>query len=392
MFICSGDILASPPLCERLFSLLLNGIYRTGGDHAKKVIARLLFPTPSPDADEVNDSSTESIFAALHTATKHRAQLLQFFAGITVIEQFQIDEEIRQDNIKVARLLRTLSSSPSLKADVTRIPREHSIAVLNLTHEILGRGLPTNSVIMDWKTSHNAHIGFSALCPRIAITGIVVSSHLVAAGGFSNIYRGEYSDAQGNTVEIALKVLRIFQEHNDATLENLRKKFFKEVLVWRYLEHPNIVPFLGVDSTTFPNLAMAMVTPWMSQGNVISYISGNSPCSPYAMSLLHNSIAGLKYLHSVNIVHGDLRGANILVDEDGRARLADFGLAVFIDSETTGKSSTRSGTTRWMAPELLCPPPGTSFRRTFASDMWAFGCVICEKEPSLSSTSVKRLF
>ncbi|KAJ6453973.1 kinase-like domain-containing protein [Mycena sanguinolenta] len=358
VFICSGDILASPPLCERLSSLLLNGIYRTGGDHANQIMPMLLTLVQSPEVDVVDDSSTESIFVALHTATKHRARLLQFFMGITVIEQFQIDEEIRRDNIKVARLLQTLSSSPSLKSDVTRIPREHSIAVLNLTHEVLGRGLPRNSVIVDWKafTQRARRLlnllstSLQLLPDNIAISSIVVSaSHPVATGGFSNIYR-----------------------------ENLRKKFFKEVLVWRYLEHPNIVPFLGVDSTTFPNLAMAMVTPWMAQGNVISYISRNSPCSPYGMQLLHDCIAGLKYLHSVDIVHGDLRGGNILVDDDGHTRLADFGLAGFIDSETSGKSSTRSGTTRWMAPELLCPPPGASFRRTFASDIWAFGCVVCE--------------
>ncbi|KAF7360946.1 hypothetical protein MSAN_01124700 [Mycena sanguinolenta] len=392
MFIYSGDTLPSPPLCEKLFSLLLDGIYRTGGDHAKRVTPRLLPLLPSPEANAVDDSTTESIFAALHSTTQLRAQFLQCFVGITVIEQFQIDEEIRHDNIQIAKFLRTVASSPSLKSDVAGIPPQDLLLADELIgnyifFQILGRGLPRNSVIVDWKSfTQRAHRLLNALSASlqllpddIAITGIVVSSsHPVATGGFSNIYRGEYSDAQGNTVEVALKVLRIFQEHTDAALENLRKKFFKEVLVWRYLEHPNIVPFLGVDSTTFPNLAMAMVTPWMSKGSVMSYISTNSPCSPFAMQLLRDCIAGLSYLHSVNIVHGDLRGANILVDDDGNARLADFGLAGFIDSETTGKSSTRSGTTRWMAPELLCPPPGTSFRRTFASDIWAFGCVVCE--------------
>ncbi|KAJ6556142.1 kinase-like domain-containing protein, partial [Mycena capillaripes] len=191
----------------------------------------------------------------------------------------------------------------------------------------------------------------------------------------------------GNKVQVALKVLRIFQDQTDEDREISRSKFCKEALLWRYLDHPNIVPFLGVGSTTFPGLRLAMVTPWMPRGSVISYISENSPCSPYAMGLLRDCIAGLTYLHSKNIVHGDLRGGNILVDDNGSACLADFGLAGFIDSDTSVKSSTRSGTPRWMAPELLLPPPGQPFKRTPASDMWAFGCVCCEVRRDFSVAS-----
>ncbi|KAF7360884.1 hypothetical protein MSAN_01118100 [Mycena sanguinolenta] len=183
MFICSSDVLAAPSLCERLFSLLLNGIYRAGGDHARQVMPRLSSLVPTPEADPIDDSSTESIFTALHAATENRAELLQLFAGITVIERFQIDAEIRQDSIKIARLLQTVSSSSSLESDVTNIPREHSIAVLNLTREVLDHGLPKNSVIVDRKAfSQCAHRLLTSLSASLqlpsddpAITGIGVS-------------------------------------------------------------------------------------------------------------------------------------------------------------------------------------------------------------------------
>jgi serine/threonine protein kinase len=70
---------------------------------------------------------------------------------------------------------------------------------------------------------------------------------------------------------------------------------------------------------------------------------------------------------------------NILINE-GQACLIDFGLAGFVESETSAKSSTRGGSTRWMAPELINPEhqPGLPFKRTPASDVWAFGCVCCE--------------
>ncbi|KAJ7777775.1 kinase-like domain-containing protein, partial [Mycena olivaceomarginata] len=178
--------------------------------------------------------------------------------------------------------------------------------------------------------------------------------------------------------EVALKVLKIFEDQSDDRRNLLHDKFTKEALVWHYLRHRNIVKFIGVDSTTFPSPARAMVSPWMAQGSVLKYIAETSPVAPYAVELLDDVIKGLKYLHSVNIVHGDLCGRNILIDARGRACLTDFGLAAFVESDVTIKSSTRSGSVRWMAPELLSPPPGVSFRRTTASDLWALGCVCGE--------------
>ncbi|KAJ6578291.1 kinase-like domain-containing protein [Mycena capillaripes] len=89
---------------------------------------------------------------------------------------------------------------------------------------------------------------------------------------------------------------------------------------------------------------------------------------------IYDIIMGISYLHSVNIVHGDLCGRNILISEEDRACLTDFGLAAFVEVETSIKSSTRGGSTRWMAPELLLPDvyhPGLPFRRTIVSDVWA---------------------
>ncbi|KAJ7848987.1 kinase-like domain-containing protein, partial [Mycena olivaceomarginata] len=143
--------------------------------------------------------------------------------------------------------------------------------------------------------------------------------------------------------------------------------FTKEALVWHYLKHRNILPFLSIDSTTFssPVMTMALVSPWMAQGSVVSYIMANSPINLYATELINDVIQGLSYLHDANIVHGDL------------ACLSDFGLVVLVESEPTIKSPTRGSSTRWMASELLIPPSGV-FKRTIASDVWAFGCVCGE--------------
>ncbi|TFK41751.1 kinase-like domain-containing protein, partial [Crucibulum laeve] len=85
---------------------------------------------------------------------------------------------------------------------------------------------------------------------------------------------------------------------------------------------------------------------------------------------------GMHYLHQKRIVHGDLKGANILVDRCGRACVADFGLSSVIDSNVLKMSSVgggSAGTIRWQAPELI-DPVNETIRPTSSSDIFAFAC------------------
>ncbi|KAJ7464055.1 hypothetical protein FB451DRAFT_453740 [Mycena latifolia] len=388
----SGKNPAPPAFYENLFLLLVDGIHRTGGAKAEKLWNQLpelasLSEADPIDTDEDNSESTLLIFSALYKASQARTKILELLTKIRVISRSQINKRLLKDNAKIAGLLQRLFKLNSYKKDIPKLPREHAIAVLNLTHYTLDRGLPDKGVVQDYKKfSLRAHrllnwlADYLRLLPEeIAVHGVVLlSEHPIKHGGFSNIYHGKYKDPDGEDVEVALKVLKIFEDQSDERRLLLHHKFTKEALVWHYLRHKNIVPFIGVDSTTFPSPARAMVSPWMPLGSVLKYMTEFSPSSMYAIELLYDIVQGLKYLHSVNVVHGDLCGRNILMDKNGRARLTDFGLAAFVESDATIKTSTRSGSARWMAPELLLPPPGVSFKRTTESDIWAFGCVCCE--------------
>ncbi|KAJ6553268.1 kinase-like domain-containing protein [Mycena capillaripes] len=260
---------------------------------------------------------------------------------------------------------------------------------LVILNQILDRDLPDTDAIEDKKVfKRRAHRLLTILADylkilpeELAVHGVVLlSDRPVKYGGFADIYHGQYTNSSGEEVEVALKVLKIFQDQSDDARRLILQKFAKEALVWHYLKHTNVVPFLGVDAATFPSPTMAMVSTWMPQGSALNYMAENSPVFHYAISLLDDVIQGLMYLHSENIVHGDLCARNILI-KGRRACLTDFGLAAFIEMDTSVKTSARSGSTRWMAPELLHPDvyqPGLRFRRTSASDVWAFGCVCCE--------------
>ncbi|KAF9643599.1 kinase-like protein [Thelephora ganbajun] len=218
---------------------------------------------------------------------------------------------------------------------------------------------------------------FRQLCGR---TGLLPASHIipegltqttenpVASGGFGDVWEGIYNDKR-----VAIKALRVYMVDN---VRKVRKVFCKEVVIWRRISHPNIVPFLGVSEAPAP---LSMVSEWMPNGNVREYVRKNPGTS--RLQLLLDISRGLSFLHSLEIVHGDLKGDNILVDKSGCARLNDFGLTCITSLDCTETSASRfKGTYRWMAPELLRveQSEGESGISTRQSDIFALGMVTLE--------------
>ncbi|KAJ7718904.1 kinase-like domain-containing protein, partial [Mycena metata] len=202
------------------------------------------------------------------------------------------------------------------------------------------------------------------------ITGVSGrGEHPTFGGGFGSVYRASYDNKP-----VALKVMRHFVQGSE--LREICVKLCREALIWKELHHPYILTFIGIDQDSFPS-TLGMVSPWMEHGTVLNYLNihGRSTVD----KLLFEIAQGLQYLHSRKIVHGDLRGANILISEAWTACLADFGLSALADTTSTLHSTKRSGSLYWMAPELIDPGRfGSEFLRTPASDVYAFRCVCVE--------------
>ncbi|KAI8815735.1 uncharacterized protein EV422DRAFT_346859 [Fimicolochytrium jonesii] len=184
-----------------------------------------------------------------------------------------------------------------------------------------------------------------------------------ARGGFGEVCLGTW---RGLTT-VAVKRLPSGFESNKQ-----KKAFIAEVEVWYKLRHPNIMLLLGAcPSAPQP----FMIMPFMENGTLLSY-SEKHP--EQTLKLLHESAQGLHYLHTSNIVHGDLKAVNILVDAAGIPKLADFGFSIL---KQNGKSTLKArtiqglsgGTVRWNAPEIL-----EGGRVNFQSDVYAFGMVMWE--------------
>ncbi|KAH8810302.1 kinase-like domain-containing protein, partial [Flagelloscypha sp. PMI_526] len=156
-----------------------------------------------------------------------------------------------------------------------------------------------------------------------------------------------------------------------------------EALLWKQLNHPNIVPFLGVTYTAFPN-RMALVSSFMTNGDIMKYIKRETH-KPDTLKIF--GIAdGVNYIHDLELFHHGIKGANILIDNDGNACLADLGIASVAQSQsetlnivlTTTTSSGVKGSYRWMPPEIIHPDHFPSPPNSMTRDIYAFGCTMLE--------------
>jgi serine/threonine protein kinase len=190
--------------------------------------------------------------------------------------------------------------------------------------------------------------------------------------------RGDHVDVWEGTYQGSRVAIRYYNISAEDELEDVKKRFYGEVVVWKRLIHRNIVPFLGVAASSDP-IPLCMVSPWMENGELRKYL-GETPEADRRM-LLMDVVGGIEYLHSLDIIHGNLKADNILIDSSGRARISGFGRAcAATDVEAIKDWTTLLATWRWMAPEVLLPDTVVASSRgpSKASDIYAFGMVALE--------------
>lgn len=293
--------------------------------------------------------------------------------------------DLGRDDSRIVRTVSSILKAPdyhqlisSLQGEQTQPPPEKATKFVNALDKALGYddGLP--------ETKGKLHRALRKTCGEL---GILPQSYYLdnaevkkandvpfASGGYSDVWRGLY---QGESVSI--KAFRVYTTDN---IKQLTKAWCKEIVVCRNLSHPNILSFLGVISTEA--LPLCIVSKWMQNGNISDFLRRDGQFN--RRPLLVDIARGLNYLHSRDVVHGDLKGPNILIDDNNNAILCDFGLAsITADAESAHASTVNSaGSIRWMAPERLSIFDGSSepvpnaIRVTKESDMYSLAMVVIE--------------
>ena len=202
----------------------------------------------------------------------------------------------------------------------------------------------------------------SQLTPNTELSGRYRIQRLLAHGGMASVY--EALDLQLRR-QVAIKVLAAHL-NGDALF---REKFLTEARVAAALNHPNLVNIYdqGQDGEN-TYLVLELVT-----GTTLRHVLDDFKTidSVRAIELMEAVLEGLDAAHRAGIIHRDIKPENVLLSNEGRIKLSDFGLARTIGNRTEAKEVL--GTVGYMAPELV-----TGGAATKATDIYACGIMLYE--------------
>lgn len=186
----------------------------------------------------------------------------------------------------------------------------------------------------------------------------------------------------------------------DAKKNNMIEALKHEITLLRDLKHPNIVQYLGSNSDDeHLNIFLEYVAGGSVATMLVNY--GSLP-EGLISNFVRQILQGLNYLHSKDIIHRDIKGANILVDNKGTVKISDFGISKRVEASTLlhpappglkrgGPRVSLQGSVFWMAPEVVRQTAYTK-----KADIWSLGCLIVEmftgSHPHPNCTQLQAIF
>ncbi|KAL5511240.1 STE11_2 [Sanghuangporus vaninii] len=198
---------------------------------------------------------------------------------------------------------------------------------------------------------------------------------LIGAGSFGSVYLG--MDAM-NGLLMAVKQVELptGSGPNEQRKKSMLEALEREIDLLRELQHENIVQYLDSSSD---DTHLYIFLEYVPGGSVTALLRNygafeEALCRHFVRQILQ----GLNYLHSRDIIHRDIKGANILVDNKGGIKISDFGISkkveeTFLGGHARGHRPSLQGSVYWMAPEVV-----KQLAHTRKADIWSVGCLVVE--------------
>ncbi|KAH7866044.1 hypothetical protein Vadar_014741 [Vaccinium darrowii] len=221
-------------------------------------------------------------------------------------------------------------------------------------------------VAAGWPSWLSAHVGeaIDGWLPRRADTFEKIDK--IGSGTYSNVYKAR-DTVTGKIV--ALKKVRF------DNLEPESVRFMsREIIILRRLDHPNVIKLEGL-VTSRMSCSLYLVFEYMEHDLAglaaspeIKFTVAQVKC------YMHQLLSGLEHCHNRGVLHRDIKGSNLLIDNGGILKIADFGLATIVDPSHKHALTSRVVTLWYRAPELLLG--ATDYGAGI--DLWSAGCILAE--------------
>ncbi|KAJ6293057.1 hypothetical protein OIU78_025102 [Salix suchowensis] len=188
----------------------------------------------------------------------------------------------------------------------------------------------------------------------------------IGQGTYSNVYRARDLDQKKI---VALKKVRF------DNLEPESVRFMaREIHILRRLDHPNVIKLEGL-VTSRMSCSLYLVFEYMEHDLAgLAAHPGLKFTEAQVKCYMQQLLRGLDHCHSHGVLHRDIKGSNLLIDNNGILKIADFGLASFYDPARVQTLTSRVVTLWYRPPELLLG----ATHYGMAVDLWSTGCILAE--------------
>lgn len=195
---------------------------------------------------------------------------------------------------------------------------------------------------------------------------VIVSDEVLGTGAYGRVFLGFNTDTG---VQVAVKEMRLGTIRDTKSLNTIRE----EIKLMQRLSHPKIVQYYGTIS--LPKIGLQIIMEYMSGKSVAHVLKLYGKLKePVVKKYIRDTTEGLVYLHDNNVIHRDIKGANILLNEQGVAKLGDFGCSIKFEGVQSYTQGAMLGTVAWMAPEVIKQQERVGRK----SDIWSLGCTVIE--------------
>ncbi|KAJ1925309.1 mitogen-activated protein kinase kinase kinase [Tieghemiomyces parasiticus] len=219
-----------------------------------------------------------------------------------------------------------------------------------------------------------------------------LKGRLIGKGSFGRVYHA-INAATGEFM--AVKQIELPRTANaviNARQRAMIKALYDETKFLKDFDMENIVQYLGFDVV---DNTMNIFLEYVAGGSIATLIKQHGPLAePVMHSFCRQTLSGLAYIHSHNVLHRDIKGGNILVDDRGVCKISDFGISKRNDYELAYDCNSRmslQGSVFWMAPEVV-QAAGYSAK----VDIWSFGCLVLEmwtgQRPWLNFNDIQTMY
>ncbi|QRV86100.1 mitogen activated protein kinase kinase kinase [Ceratobasidium sp. AG-Ba] len=219
-----------------------------------------------------------------------------------------------------------------------------------------------------------------------------IKGALIGSGSFGSVYLG-MDAVQGLLMAVKQVELPTGSSQNEERKKSMLTALEREIELLKQLQHENIVQYLDSSIDTHHlNIFLEYVP-----GGSVATLLRNYGAFEEALvrNWVRQILQGLNYLHEREIIHRDIKGGNILVDNKGGIKISDFGISKKVEDNLLGGARMHrpslQGSVFWMAPEVV---KQTSY--TFKADIWSVGCLVVEmltgQHPWAQLTQMQAIF